>query len=294
MAEPNTNSGNRKNIRILVAEDNDINQKLIRQILEKAGYSADLVDNGRQAVDSACRVKYDMILMDIQMPVMDGYEATKRIRDAECEMRKRNPEGSGLNSELRIPNSALNNVPVIALTGTDLDSVKEKCLSRGMNDCIGKPLSREQLLSLIPKWTGTESAGSSQRIPDEVGKPVLKKLNPNRPIDLDKALNEFMGEKEVLYSLLDEFVEKVRIQIKAIQKASPDLDFKQIAREAHSIKGGAANLTANKVAGIASALEKAADLNQAELAGMLAVELEEKFLQLESYLQNENILVHGI
>ena len=122
----------------------------------------------------------------------------------------------------------------------------------------------------------------------------MKKIIAQQPIDLNRALDEFMGEKEVLFSVLNEFVEKVRSQIEAIQRACLSLDFKEIAREAHSIKGGAANLTANKVAGIASALEKAAGLSQAELARQLAGQLEDKLLQLESYLQSENISVHGV
>ena len=78
-----------------------------------------------------------------------------------------------------------------------------------MNDCIGKPLFRDQLLSLIKKWTGTESAGPSDRqAPKETGKAVVKKLNAHQPIDLNKALSEFMGEKEILNSLLNEFIEK--------------------------------------------------------------------------------------
>ena len=288
MTEINTERNNQKDIRILVAEDNEINQKLIQQILEKAGYGVDLVDNGRQAVEFACQIQYDMIFMDLQMPFMDGYTATRQIRKCECGMRNCNEEGTDSNSEF-------DGVPIIALTGNNLDAVREKCFSLGMNDCIGKPLFRDQLLSLIKKWTGTESAGpSAGQAPKETGKPVVKILNTHQPIDLNRALSEFMGEKEVLNSLLNEFIEKVRSQVEAIQQAFRSLDFKAISREAHSIKGGAANLTANKVAGIASALEKAAGLKQADLAGHLVDELEDKVLQLENYLQNENILVHGV
>jgi CheY-like chemotaxis protein len=274
MTELNTDGSNRKKLNILVAEDNEINQKLIQQILEKAGIGVNLVDNGRQAVEAADRFHYDMIIMDIQMPVMDGYAAAREIRNLESETR---------------------NVPMIAMTGTDLEDAREKCLDLGMNDCLGKPLFREQLLSSIEKWTGTELTDSSSgQAPEEVGKPVVKKMNTRQPIDLDRALDEFMGEKEVLYSVLNEFVAKVRSQMEAIQRAFLSLDFKEIAREAHSIKGGAANLTANKVAGIASALEKAAGLSQAELARQLIGRLEDKLLQLESYLQSENISVHGV
>ena len=171
----------------------------------------------------------------------------------------------------------------------------EKCLGLGMNDCIGKPLFRDPLLSLIKKWTAAEPVCSANRSAQKnVSIPVAKEPSTHQPIDLDRALNEFMGEKEVLYGLLKEFTEKVRSQIKAIHQAIPSLDFKEIAKEAHSIKGGAANLTANMVAGIASALEKAAGLQQAELAENLANELEEKLQQLENYLQNENITAHGV
>jgi len=100
-------------------------------------------------------------------------------------------------------------------------------------------------------------------------------------------LNEFMGEKKVLNGLLNEFIAKVRSQIGSIHQAFLSLDFTEIAKEAHSIKGGAANLTANKVAGMASALEKAADLQQVDLVKNLAGELEEKFQQLENYLQHQ-------
>ena len=105
MAEPNTVNSNQKNLRILVAEDNAINQKLIQQILEKAGYGVDLVDNGRQAVEFACQIQYDMIFMDIQMPLMDGYTATRQIRKCECGMRNCNEEGTDSNSEFPIPHS---------------------------------------------------------------------------------------------------------------------------------------------------------------------------------------------
>jgi CheY-like chemotaxis protein len=295
MANSNTAISVQKKLRILVAEDNEINQKLIQRILQTAGYGVDMVDNGRDAVEFSSRTQYDLILMDIQMPIMDGYEATKRIRKAEGGMRNSNGENFDSNSTFPIPHSEFKKVPIIAMTGNSLAAEMGKCLGLGMNDGVCKPLFRDQLLSLIKKWTDTEPvnpvSGPAQK---DVSKPVVKKSSARQPIDLDRALSEFMGEKEVLYGLLKEFTEKVRSQIKAIQRAIPSLDFKEIAKEAHSIKGGAANLTANMVAGIASALEKSAGLQQVELAAHLAGELEEKLQQLENYLQNENIRAHGV
>jgi CheY-like chemotaxis protein len=294
MANPGTAKNFEEQLRILVAEDNEINQKLIQRILQTAGYAVDIVDNGREAVAFFGRNPYDFILMDLQMPLMDGYEATRRIRNAECGMRISNGENSELKSAIPNPTSPIQSVPIIALTGSHPGAKLEKCLDFGMNDCIGKPLSRNQLLSLIEKWTSTESVGSGpSKAPQKAGKPAAENSGGHQPIDLDRALNEFMGQRTVLYTILNEFIAKVRSQIIAIRQAFLSLDFTQIAKEAHSIKGGAANLTANKVAGMASALEKAADLQQVELVKNLAGELEEQFQQLENYLQNKNIAVYG-
>jgi CheY-like chemotaxis protein len=295
MANSNTAISFDKQMRILVAEDNEINQKLILRILQKAGYEVDMVGNGREAVELLSRIQYDLILMDLQMPLMDGYEATKRIRNAECGMRNEIGKKSDLISEIPNPKSQIQPVPIVALTGNDLEIEMEKCLGLGMDDCIGKPLFRDQLLSLIKKWTVTEPVGAAyEKVQKKVSKPTVKGTSAHQPIDLDRALNEFMGEKEILNGILNEFIAKVRSQIRSIRQAFLSLDFTEIAKEAHSIKGGAANLTANKVAGMASALEKAADLQQVELVKQLADELEEQFQQLETYLQNEDIAVHGV
>ena len=295
MTKSNTAISDQKKLCILVAEDNEINQKLIQRILQTAGYSVDMVDNGRQAVEFSSRIQYDLILMDIQMPLMDGYEATKAIRNAECGMRNDNEMNSDLKSEIRNPKSEIKPVPIVALTGNDIEGEIEKCRSLGINDCIGKPLSRDQLLSLIKKWTATEPVGpAAGQAPKDVSLPVAKKTSAHQPINLDRALSEFMGEKEILYGLLKEFTAKVRSQIKAIQQAILSQDYKVVAQEAHSIKGGAANLTADKVAGIASDLEKAADLKQTEPVRHLVGMLEEKLQQLETYLQNKIVSVHGV
>ena len=294
MVNLNTATSIQKNSRILVAEDNEINQKLIRRILQTAGYLVDMVDNGRQAVEFSSRTQYDMILMDIQMPLMDGYEAAKRIRNAECGMRNKIEKDTDAGDQ-RPATSGQRPVPIIALTGNDVEGEIEKCRSLGINDCIGKPLSRDQLLSLIKKWTATEPVGpASGQAPKDVSIPVAKKTRVHQPIDLERALGEFMGEKEILYGLLKEFTAKVRSQIKTIQQAILSFDYKVVAQEAHSIKGGAANLTADKVAGMASDLEKAADLEQAEPVRNLAGKLEEKLQQLETYLQNKIVSVHRV
>ncbi len=272
-------------LNILVADDNEINRALIQRILEKAGYRVDMVENGRRAVEFSNQTQYDLILMDIQMPLMDGYEATKAIRNSECGIRNGNEVNSDLQSEIRNPKSAFKRVPIIALTGNNPESEIEKCRRLGMNDCIGKPLFREPLLSLINQWTRSESIDQDTQHQEKNDKKSSPDVSESCfPIDLDRALNEFLGKKDVLYGLLKEFTIKVRSQINAIRQAVLNQDFKVIAQEAHSIKGGAANLTADTIAGVSAYLEKAAERKQWENISPLVTELEEKLQQLENYL----------
>ena len=183
-------------LNILVADDNEINRALIQRILEKAGYRVDMVENGRRAVEFSNQTQYDLILMDIQMPLMDGYEATKIIRNSECGIRNGNEENSDSNSTFPIPHSAFKKVPIIALTGNNPESEIEKCRRLGMNDCIGKPLFREQLLSMINQWTRSESIDPDTQHQEKNDKKSSPDVPENCfPIDLDRALNEFLGEK---------------------------------------------------------------------------------------------------
>ncbi|MBL8149567.1 MAG: response regulator [Blastocatellia bacterium] len=118
-------------LRLLVAEDNIVNQRVIVRMLDKLGYAADVIANGKEAVDAALRVPYDLILMDCQMPDMDGYEATIEIRDREEKGRR---------------------TPIIAMTANAMQGDKERCLSIGMDDYLSKPIKMDELSTMLNKW----------------------------------------------------------------------------------------------------------------------------------------------
>jgi CheY-like chemotaxis protein len=130
----------RKRIRILLAEDYPTNQKVAMRQLAKAGYKVDLVANGKQAVDAFQKNDYHMILMDVQMPELDGYEATRTIRILEA------------NTIVRDPSQKKKRIPILALTAHAMREHREKCLKAGMDDFIAKPLKRKELFSKIEQW----------------------------------------------------------------------------------------------------------------------------------------------
>ncbi len=124
--------------RILVADDSPINQAVTRSMLKHLGYGQiDVVEDGGSAVDLACRESYDLILMDCKMPGMDGYQATRVIRERE---------------------EAPGRVPIVALSGKVLDGDRERCLEHGMDDCLGKPFELAGLRDLLERWLSVSAA----------------------------------------------------------------------------------------------------------------------------------------
>ena len=127
--------GKRQKIRILLVEDNIVNQKLAKKIIEKFGFKVDAVANGKEAVKSLENLKYDIVFMDIQMPEMDGFEATKIVRSNKSNL---------INHE----------VPIVAMTAHAMKGDREKCIKAGMNDYTPKPIKPDELLKVIEKYTG--------------------------------------------------------------------------------------------------------------------------------------------
>lgn len=255
-------------------------ERELRQAKEEA-------EDGQQAIDAYRRKQYDLILMDIQMPKMDGFKATEAIRNLEDKL---DETGDGRRSR---------STPIIALTAHAVKGHRESCLEKGMDDYISKPLKKAELLAMVDRWvSGIDSYPShiDDRANEDGGAKQEKSVDSQLPQDggiskddtpmkFEKALKEFEGDKDLLTSVLDGFLSKVRSQTGTIRQAISRGDKEVVRREAHAIKGGAANLTAAPLSEVASELERIGKSN-ALAEGVEVIErLEKEFHRLESFVK---------
>jgi CheY-like chemotaxis protein/HPt (histidine-containing phosphotransfer) domain-containing protein len=259
---------------ILLADDYPTNQQVANRHLTKAGFLVDIADDGQQALDAYKRSSYDLIIMDIEMPHMDGFTATKAIREIEERLL-----GDGIH---RSPG----HIPIIAMTGHAIEGFRERCLDAGMDDFITKPVFRDDLIAIVKKWLPSSSIEeAAHKISD---KNTMRHRGSstdeaNPPLDINRALDEFDGDRVLLMKLINGFIGIVRGQINIIRKAISEGDMEIVRSEAHSIKGGAANLTAMDLSQIALGLEKMAKTGTNDGSMDVLNRLEQEFLRLEAF-----------
>ncbi|MGD8989932.1 MAG: PAS domain S-box protein [Desulfobacterales bacterium] len=238
--------------KILLAEDNEINQQVAKEILEGAGLIVSLADNGRQALDMIKEKPYDAILMDIQMPVMDGYQATKAIRN----LKSTRPSSS---------QAAIRNVPIIAMTAHAMAGDEEKSLQAGMNGHVTKPIDPDQLFGELQKWirppddraTVALAGVSALDAAAAESRPKMQELPETLPgFDLPEGLNRLQGNQKLYRKLLLDFGARYTEIATEIQEAIAAEDFKQAHSLVHNIKGLAGNLAANELQAAAVEFEK--------------------------------------
>jgi len=259
---------------ILLVEDNEINQQVAKEILEGAGLRVTLADNGQEAVDAVQKNHYDAVLMDVQMPVMDGYTATRKIREWETEVRK---EGSALS-----PQSS--ELPIIAMTAHAMAGDEEKSLAAGMNGHVTKPIDPDQLFAALQKWiqptdnrapVRQAAASATQTVPQ---KSALPDSLPG--FDLAEGLERLRGNKTLYRKLLLDFAAKYSGVAAEIRKALDESDFKQAHSLVHNLKGLAGNLSATGLQSATIEMEKLVKGDQENAASQK--QLDQKFEKLET------------
>jgi CheY-like chemotaxis protein/HPt (histidine-containing phosphotransfer) domain-containing protein len=217
-----------QSVRILLVEDNPVNQKVALRILERAGHRADAVGNGVEALVALEKVPYDIVLMDIQMPEMDGFEATRFLRAR---------EGGG------------RHMPVIAMTAHALKGDRENCIKAGMDDYVAKPIQPKELLSVIARWAGRTVLPPSPA-PSPVPQPPAAVLLDDR-----RALDASGQDRQFLAELANLFVEVIGERLPTLIGAADVADVEVVRLEAHSMRGAAANIGARRIEMAALELE---------------------------------------
>ena len=252
-------------VRILIAEDNFTNQQVAMGILKKFGLTADAVANGEEVLDVLTSIPYDLVLMDVQRPVMDGYEATARIRD---------------------PASTVQNhdIPVIAMTAHAMSCDREKCLRAGMNDYIAKPVSPNALAKVLAKWLPKRAfAGKGM----EKASTAQEEMNGSNPVVWNKAemMDRLMDDEDLVDTIIQGFLEDLPLQIEKLERFIQHRDVKGVTYQAHTIKGAAANVGGEALQEIAYGIEQAGLSGNVNGVGANMAELKRRFRCLAEELR---------
>jgi len=250
-------------VRILLAEDNITNQMVAVGILKKLGLHADAVANGAEAVKALETLPYDLVLMDVQMPVMDGMEATRQIRD---------------------PRSAVRNhpIPIIAMTAHAMQGDRERCLEAGMNDFVTKPVDPHALAEALEKWLPKETATTTDQAPGVSEAVSVSAAEQEAPV-FDRAgmMTRMMDDEELARTVIEAFLDDVPKQIEALRSYLEAGDAISAERQAHTIKGASANLGGEALRALAFEMEKAGKAGNLEYVMAYLPEMERQFARLK-------------
>ncbi|MBC8181456.1 response regulator [candidate division KSB1 bacterium] len=248
--------------RLLLAEDNVVNQKVALRLLHKMGYRADAVADGKEALKSLAEIPYDLVLMDIQMPEMDGFEATSVIR-----------------SENSIVIN--HNIPIVAMTANAMKGDREKCLAAGMDDYISKPIYPEELAATLGKWL----SGNGSSIKD------FKKTKGgnyyNSIFNRATLLDRVGGDEEFLIELVKLFLQEAPKLLESMLSAIEKDDRILLHRSAHTLKGSAANISAKELQQVALKLEELSKEGDVAAIHELFAETKKVFNRFKQYMESK-------
>ena len=269
--------------RILLAEDNVVNQKFAQTLLSKAGYQVDVVDNGLEAVRALSRINYDLVLMDCQMPEMDGFEATTTIRD---------PHSNVLNHA----------VPIIAMTANAMSGDREKCLAAGMDDYLAKPVDNRELRNMVESFHAQQRIDTAQVDAGETAisvwtapaTPAADSVPQDETAVLDtvQALEWIDGDLELLLTLLPAIRDQAIADQREIALAISENDSDRLRKASHRLKGSVGQIGALRAKNACAALEMAAKNDDSgafsELQKQLAKELGTLMPAIENFCANHS------
>ena len=256
--------------RILVAEDNTVNQKVAVCQLEKLGYRADVVATGLEAVEAVSRVSYALVLMDWQMPEMDGVEATAIIRKREEEQASRR-------------------LPIIAMTANTMQGDRKKCLEAGMDDYIPKPVKLEHLKAVLAQWLSGQPLSHEQKEPvsQEQHESVLECIDSTVLTEL-RELDSSCG---LLSTLITNFLNDVPTRLAGLQAALQEGDAGALARVAHELNGSSGNLGIRHMRQLCVELQALGKTKDLSKAGALLAQLVSEFELVRLRLMTEHATI---
>ncbi len=267
-AEPGTKK------RILVVEDNQLNQQLIQDFLERLGCEVEMASNGQAGVELFLNGDFDMVLMDCQMPVMDGYAATEAIRSSGAKGHR---------------------VPIIALTAYALEGDREKCIDAGMDDYLPKPFRLKDLENMLNHWLGAEHRGKEVTKPEEGTEEMTAKEDVEAPsgdtgfdisvLDELREMGEEIGQ-DMVSGVVEKFLENSPGYIDGMARAIAEREPEALTVNAHTLKGSSGMIGAMALSALCLEMENRGRAAELEGADGLLKKIEQEYRRAEQFLQN--------
>lgn len=237
--------------RILVAEDNIVNQSVAQGMLEKMGLTVDVANNGKEAIEAFSQQQYALIFMDCQMPEVDGYEATRSIRELEQKAASPQPQ-KGTHTH----------IPIIALTANARAEDREKCIAAQMDDFLAKPFDMQSLKEILHRWLVLENSVDVNKSKDNTVS-VIAKLKVDEkevtdPVDLKKMGEHREELGDHFNKIIELYLQDTPPRIEALRSAAESADVHTLSEAAHGLRGSSSNLGTNVLAGLCQVLEEQA------------------------------------
>jgi len=254
--------------RILLAEDNAVNQRVALGLLKKLGYRADVVSNGREAVAALARQSYDLVLMDCQMPELDGFAATAQIRQREGDQR---------------------HTLIMAMTANAMQGDRERCLAAGMDDYLSKPITLDVLRDKLALWLPAElsivpevEAGATSAMAAATSSAPSTEL----PDSLDRERVEMVREllEEVFAETIEAFLQHTSTQLAAFHEAIAQNDTTTVSYIAHTLKGSSGNIGATRLSALCEQLMHASKISLPAEVGQHIAHIEMEFTRVHAAL----------